>query len=746
MANTITLTDIANGRVFAGDLNPASVPVAGTYTASGAPPAIQAQLVSPNDINCVADINTLSDINANLSVVVTAWQTVVASPTGGTFAATLAVPQTKSWLQLQVRFADASAQSSGANLWGVGVVVLAIGQSNMAGLWNFTSLQPPPVDPLVSYYDCTPGGAGWTKVSASAPATLYSSASPGVLFGQWTGDGAIMLTAALRQATGYPVGLMLGAVGGSALDAAAATPATKYWLRQGGVSGNYPSDYIYQAVANAIAANGNDVSAITWLQGEQEIALGTVLAVQWQADLTILEQRLLALCPNRTAATLPFHVGVVGFASYGSAIVDGFRAAMIAIGSGGNGFQLGPCTYDLPMLNEAPNATQHHTPPGYVTLGARWAQQILYWLKPAGTLGTAPGTSPQITSSQDWGRYLVLNVTQPPGAQFLQPGTPAANLTGFTFSNDQFTTTLTPALVRSPPVGITQIGVVFTATEPLVELQHQDGQPASFFPVPSLSNVCYGGATPASYGYVWWFGVQAGLPLCHTAGIFSATNVPAFHGSPVFPSLTALGFDVVRTETWSSNVQENISGKQTAVSYWSSPKHNWELTINAMWSGGSSGQYFGGLPSGELQKLVSFFDIIAGRGTVFLFQDPDDCQVVNQLIGIGDGTTTQFQLVRTLGSDTENIIAPNFLTPGPTGIAPQLYLNGAPDNIGAVAIYGSTTPGLLSFPLGAPAAGTIITATFSYYWPARFDDDKMSFTKFMSQLWSAKKVTFTSVK
>src|SRR5450631_2487880 len=103
MANTIALTDITNLSIFAGDLNPASIAVAGTYTVSAGTPAIQAQVVTPNDIWSVADIYTLTDIYANPSAVVIAWTTVVASPSGGTFAATLSVPKQKSWLQLQVR-------------------------------------------------------------------------------------------------------------------------------------------------------------------------------------------------------------------------------------------------------------------------------------------------------------------------------------------------------------------------------------------------------------------------------------------------------------------------------------------------------------------------------------------------------------------------------------------------------------------------------------------------------------------
>jgi uncharacterized protein (TIGR02217 family) len=724
MANTITLTDLPSGAVYAGDRANATITAAGTYTVSAGTPAIQAQVVEAGDLWTATDLWTITDLWTYAGAVVVAWTTIVPTPSGGVFSGTLSVPLHSTWLFLQVRFADASAESDGKHQFGVGYVVLAAGQSNMQNLWAINSGVAPPADPRASYYYVNP---------ANPPAWQVPGAS-----GLNGGDGAIALVNALVPLVNAPVGIILGAVGGSALDSAAASPATKYWLRTAGVSGSWPNDYVYQACADAIAAVGGDISSIIWLQGEQEVSSAFTNTAQYVADHTTLYGRLLALTP-RTVANLLFHVGIIGFASYGAAVVDGIRAAQKTVGNSGNGFKLGPPTYDLPMANEAPAATQHHTVSGYITLGHRWAAQLGYWLGTPGIFNAHPGTGPQITGATRQGKYLIITVAQPPAGAFLGGTGGGTDLTGFSFSTDNFVSTLTPLSVRAMLdfSNLTQIAVIF-ASDPgkQVQLRYQDGQPGSFFPVPSVANDCYGGGNPPGEGL--------GIPLCPTAGIIvSGNETPGyasnFGGVPVFPSLAGLGFDVLRTSVWNTNLQENVSGKQVGIGYWSSEKYTWELTFDFLRANGAFGA-----TSDEWQNLQNFFNQIAGRLSTFLYRDADDNQAVLQFIGIGDGVTTQFQCVRSLGTSGEAtpILAPNFDTNG------TVFLNGVQTATAVYFKYGNNQgqpAGVLQFS-PAPPQGTIITATFPYFWPCRFDDDKMTFTKFMSQLWSNKKVTFTSVK
>lgn len=198
---------------------------------------------------------------------------------------------------------------------------------------------------------------------------------------------------------------------------------------------------------------------------------------------------------------------------------------------------------------------------------------------------------------------------------------------------------------------------------------------------------------------------------------------------PVFPSLAGLGWDVVRTSEWRTGLQESVSGKETQIAYWSSPRYRWELTFDLLRSAAGYA---------EFQTLLGFFDQMQGRGGRFLFADPDDCSVSGQAVGTGDGTTRVFQLVRTLGGATAPVLAPNAVS--------TVKLAGAVQASGWTAsVYGSASPGALTF-VSAPSVGAAVTADFTYYWPCRFDDDKLDLTKFMSQLWSGKSVTFKSLK
>ena len=64
------------------------------------------------------------------------WTTIDPTPEGGTFSGDLTVPQ-GGWYRVEVRALDGSGSvigsSRGTNKWGVGMIILVIGQSNMSG-------------------------------------------------------------------------------------------------------------------------------------------------------------------------------------------------------------------------------------------------------------------------------------------------------------------------------------------------------------------------------------------------------------------------------------------------------------------------------------------------------------------------------------------------------------------------------------------------------------------------------------
>lgn len=196
----------------------------------------------------------------------------------------------------------------------------------------------------------------------------------------------------------------------------------------------------------------------------------------------------------------------------------------------------------------------------------------------------------------------------------------------------------------------------------------------------------------------------------------------------VFPVLPGLGWDFVRSEIWNNTVSESVSGKETTIANWTYPRLVWELSYDILRSDPAHHEW---------QDLIGFFNLMQGRFNTFVFEDTNDKAVTAQVIAVGDGVKTAFQLRRTLGGAIAPIFAPHVVT--------AAKVNGVDPGGWTVTDWSSATPGILTF-LAAPGNGLTITADFTYYWPCRFAEDSMTFNLFMTQLWSGKKVSFRSVK
>lgn len=202
--------------------------------------------------------------------------------------------------------------------------------------------------------------------------------------------------------------------------------------------------------------------------------------------------------------------------------------------------------------------------------------------------------------------------------------------------------------------------------------------------------------------------------------------------SQQFPILKGMSYPVTRTEKFSNQLQTSISGKDTAVAYWTYPKHIWNIPFEMLRS--DAVNY-------ELQNMAGFYDSRTGSFDTFLYTDPYDNAVVNQAIGIGDGATANWQLARAWGGYVEPILAPNVVS--------AILVNSAPvaSSLYTVNNYGSSIAGIITFSSAAiPASSLTIAATFDYFFPCRFLDDTAEFSNFMSNLWSNKSIKFQSVK
>lgn len=201
----------------------------------------------------------------------------------------------------------------------------------------------------------------------------------------------------------------------------------------------------------------------------------------------------------------------------------------------------------------------------------------------------------------------------------------------------------------------------------------------------------------------------------------------------VLPTMPGVAWPVGRTMLDDVTIQTNISGKETRINNQSVPRYRWQLTYNILRSAAAYTEY---------QQMLGFINSRYGRWDTFLYQDNDDKAVTGQQIGTGDGTTTVFQLVRTLNGFIEPVLAPNAVS--------AVKLNGVTQSGGSYTVtnWGTANangPGVIIFNT-PPGNGVTITADFTYYWPCRFDMDSYEFSQFMSQYYDLKKLSFVSVK
>lgn len=122
----------------------------------------------------------------------------------------------------------------------------------------------------------------------------------------------------------------------------------------------------------------------------------------------------------------------------------------------------------------------------------------------------------------------------------------------------------------------------------------------------------------------------------------------------------------------------------------------------------------------DMAELVAFFEARRGRLYGFRFRDFMDFRsgapgavptATDQAIGTGDGTTTQFQLVK-----GDRVIAK------PVAGSVIVAVDGAPVEAEAEAATGLVTLN------AAPAEGAVVTAGFLFEVPVRFDADRIDVT------------------
>ena len=385
----ITVNDFANYQVFQRDIDGTSknVTISGTY----------------------ADMNW-SRVEARLlrdgtSTPVVDWTTIDPTYGGGTFSGNLTVPQ-GGWYNVEIRALNSSGSvigsSRGANKWGLGMIILAIGQSNMSGYGQ------PPFTATASDLAVNYSNAGrWEHL-----ADPYDDESPAGAVDNDTNAGGSMMPGianSLLQTFDFPVAFVPAAKGWSNLYA----NASNGWAYRN-PSNHFDTATLYgQSITKAQSVGGAEL--IVMHQGERDLSDGRTEA-NYEADFTTM----IGNYRQDLYADIPIFICQLGTVGSGTnAGVVGIRNAQRDVDNGANIF-LGATAMDQPRFD-----TWHYDTPQLNVIGSRVANAIKYYF---GQSTYYRGPSIHSASFSDGNRDRVIVTLNHRGGTDI---TPATGISGF---------------------------------------------------------------------------------------------------------------------------------------------------------------------------------------------------------------------------------------------------------------------------------------------------------------------------
>jgi uncharacterized protein (TIGR02217 family) len=178
-----------------------------------------------------------------------------------------------------------------------------------------------------------------------------------------------------------------------------------------------------------------------------------------------------------------------------------------------------------------------------------------------------------------------------------------------------------------------------------------------------------------------------------------------------------------------TTVQTSVSGKISAYANKVNPTRRYTLSYSGLDSSGNNQA----LLNNSMQLLQGFFLQCRGRLLPFQYEDTDDYIATGQTIGIGDGATKKFQLVRNSFGFTEQVFAPTNV--------PSIFVGGSLK--APVADYTIDRVGRVNF-IVAPAASAVITWSGTYNWICHWDSDTLDMSNFMDGYYEVKDISFTT--
>ena len=127
----------------------------------------------------------------------------------------------------------------------------------------------------------------------------------------------------------------------------------------------------------------------------------------------------------------------------------------------------------------------------------------------------------------------------------------------------------------------------------------------------------------------------------------------------------------------------------------------------------------------DFQDILDFFFVRQGRAIGFRFKDWADFQIpaagstaISQQIGLGDGSNTTFQIIRTY---TVNATSFNRIIKKPVAGTVAVYVNNVLQSSGFTV---DNNTGIITFTV-APTSGAIVGVACEFDVPVRFDSDSL---------------------
>jgi uncharacterized protein (TIGR02217 family) len=165
---------------------------------------------------------------------------------------------------------------------------------------------------------------------------------------------------------------------------------------------------------------------------------------------------------------------------------------------------------------------------------------------------------------------------------------------------------------------------------------------------------------------------------------------------------------------FSTVIQESVSGQEQRVKVWAKCRARYDIAYSVLNSED---------PIGSYKAVLALFYAHNGRLRPFRFKDWGDYQAVDAPFGIGDGTSTAFQLSKFY--DPSQVLLD---TPGSLTYRREIYLLAAAPVIKSDGVtvtgYTISSTGLVTFTT-APASAHVLTWTGEFDIPVRFDVDHL---------------------